>query len=231
MKISCSACDNATCLIKLCHPAWILKVELNKSQSRVRAGESIFREGERINGIYFILHGKVKVVSEGIEEKEQIVRLATDGHILGHGGDKNEKYPVGAIALSESTLCFVDNAFFYEVCINNPQFDMGLSNFYSKELRKAEMRLKYLGQMNVREKTAQAILYLKDVFGMNPEDKSLYVYLTRQEIAAITGASQGEVIRQLTEFEKEGLLSKNNKKLYLLNFEELKKITERSFYQ
>src|ERR1035437_9977893 len=109
-KICCNECNNTICLIKqYCLPIWIKKIEQNKIQMEYKAGDYIFREGDRVHGIYFIKHGKVKVISTGINNKDQIVRLAADGHILGHRGYAGEIYPVSAVALSDITVCFRDN--------------------------------------------------------------------------------------------------------------------------
>ena len=109
-----------------------------------KAGDYIFREGEKVFGMYFIQHGKVKVVSKNINNRDEVVCIATNGHILGHPGYGEEIYPVSARALCNITLCFLDNDSFYDICINNPQFTMGITIFYSRELRKAEARLKYI---------------------------------------------------------------------------------------
>ncbi len=212
-NINCNECNSIVCLIKQhCLPIWIKKIELNKIQREYKAGDSIFREGDRIYGIYIILHGNVKVViSMGINNKDQIVRLAANGHILGHRGYGGEKYPVSAMALSDITVCFIDNDSFYDICINNPQFTIEMTMFYSRELRKAEIRIKYLAQMSAREKIAEVLLYQKDVFGMGEKNKNLNVCLSRLEIADMAGTTTTQVNKELRLFEEEKLIDKQGK--------------------
>lgn len=225
-KINCDECNNAVCLIKQ-HglPIWTKKIEPNKIQMKYKAGEFIFKERDRVHGIYFIKQGKVKVISTGKNIQDQIVRLAADGHILGHRGYGGDTYPVSAIALSDTRVCFIDNDSFYNFCINNSQFMMEMTMFYSRELRKAELRIKNIGQMSAREKIAEALLYLKDVFGMDEVNKSLNVYLSSQEIADMAGTTSTQVISELHLFEEGKFIAKQGKEtIRLINIQGLKNI-------
>lgn len=64
-------------------------------------------------------------------------------------------------------------------------------------------------QMNVREKTAEALLFMKKSFGVNKKNE-LDVYMSRKDIAAIAGTSEELIIRQLSEFEREKLIERRN---------------------
>ena len=68
-----------------------------------------FREGDKVSGLYFIQQGKVKIVSNGLNGKEQIVRLVSDGYVIGHCGIGEEMYPIGAVALKILQLAFLSN--------------------------------------------------------------------------------------------------------------------------
>ena len=131
-KTKCNECKNAVCFIKqYCLPIWIKKIEPSKVQMKYYAGESVFREGDRICGIYFIKHGQTSVISTDINQKAQTDRVLTDGHILGHLGFRG-LYLVNAVALSDTTMCFIDNDSFYNMYINNPQFSLEMVKFYSR---------------------------------------------------------------------------------------------------
>ena len=197
---------------------------MSKTCNSYSKGQHIFREGDRVFGLFFIKEGRVKIVSSGFNNREQIARLATNGHIIGHRGYGNELYPVSAIALDETYVCFVDNSTIYDAFMNNAKFTYELMLFYSTELRKAELRLRYLAQMTMREKIAGALLYMLDIFGEDEQDGSLNVSLSRQELADLAGTTAEQVSRELTSFEKESIIAKHSRKLILLNHEELNKI-------
>ncbi|MFI5149767.1 MAG: Crp/Fnr family transcriptional regulator [Bacteroidia bacterium] len=211
-KISCSDCTNFVCYIRQhCSFEWLNRIGLKKIQIEHQPKDIIFREGGYVEGTYFIQQGNVKIVASGIDHREQIVRMVTSGQVLGHRGMDDDKYPVSAIALSETAVCFIDNETLYEAYMQNPKLTFQMVEFYSHELQKAEIRMKYLAQMNVREKIAEALLFIKDVFGLNKSDDTLNVSLSRQEIADMTGVMVEQVSRELGQFVKKKFIIKKGR--------------------
>ena len=52
----------------------------------VRKGKTIFKEGDPVEGIYFMYTGWVKIHKEWTHPKELILRFAGAGEIIGHRG-------------------------------------------------------------------------------------------------------------------------------------------------
>lgn len=221
--ISCKSCENADCFVKLCSSGWVQQIDHLKHQTLYKKDQNIIIEGLQVFGVFFIQKGKVKVFSTGLNGREQIVRFATDGHILGHRGIGNDVYPVSAAAMEDSTICFIDNNTLNKIFLANPIFSVELMMYYSNELRKLENRIKNIAQMNIREKTAEALLLMFDIFGVN-KNNELNVSFSRTDITGVTGSTRPQVTMQLTEFEKEGFIEKHGKKIALKNIEGLKEI-------
>lgn len=229
--INCPFCENTSCLIqKYCSPAWIQKVDQCKEQFFFKQNMNIINEGHPNLGIFFIQSGKVKVYSTGINERQQIVRFANPGHILGHRSFEKEVYQLGAKAMDDSTVCFVENKVLDGLFEANPKLVLGLMKFYSQELRKIEIRMKSLGQMNTREKISEALLLLMENFGLNEKNK-LNVSFTREDIANIAGTNAEQIMKQLTAFENEGFISKVGRKIKIRDLEGLQKIIKKYYPQ
>lgn len=220
---NCETCTNKNCFIKVCSHEWISKIASAKTEMLYKKGHHIFRHGDPVAGMYFILRGKVKVLVNGYHDREQIVRLANDGHILGHRGLGAETYPISAVAMEDSLICFVDNDTLKDAIMQNPKLSMALMMFYSRELRKTEIRMKYLGQMHVREKVAEALLLLMETFGINA-DSSLNVDISRQDIADIAGTTANRVTTQLNDLEDEKLIDRAKRKIIIKDAAGLKKV-------
>ena len=163
----------------------------------------------------------------GPNKKEQIVRLANDGHVVGHCAFGGETYPVSAIALEDTRACFLVNDVLVKAYLENPSFTLAFMTYYSTELRKLEMRLKHIAQMNIHEKVAESILYLYDIFGADPETQLLNVHLSRQELADLVGTNAEQVTRQLTLFNEEKLIEKEGKDLKITDPVALRRIIEK----
>ena len=181
-----------------------------------------------MQGLFFVKKGRVKVIFNGVNGKEQIVRLAGKGHVLGHRGLMDETYPVSAVAMDESDICFVDNEIMYEALYNNIQLTLALMVFYSKELRAMEERMTFLTQMSNREKLAYFILYLKDVFGYSPSEKEYIIngYINKEELSSLTGISVQNIDEQITDFEKNKFISVNNGSVNIISEEKLQEMID-----
>jgi CRP/FNR family transcriptional regulator, cyclic AMP receptor protein len=226
MKIKttdCETCANANCFVKWCSHQWVQQVDFLKCQTIYKKHQNIINEGLTVFGVFFIQRGKVKVFSTGINGKEQIVRFASDGHILGHRGIGADVYPISAATMEDSCLCFIDNDTLNEMFFANPKFSIELMMYYSRELRKLENRVKYIAQMNIREKTAETLLLLLEIFGLD-EHNEINVSFTRDEIACTAGSTRQQVTMQLSEFEKDGIIEKHGKRIALNKIEGLRRL-------
>src|SRR6195952_1940699 len=164
-------CDLGTCfLCKTCVGDWKPAIELNKQNFRIKKGQQIFKEGDPVTGIYFVYEGYVKVHKKWDNEKELIIRFAQKGDILGHLGlEGNHIYPVSATALDKVTVCYLPMDFFESSLNINSGFAIKLMRFFASELRNSEKRMRNLAHMPVKGRVAQAIMTLKNQFGINAE--------------------------------------------------------------
>ena len=223
--ISCMHCQTHGCFFKQYGSSINHRlVESKKHQSDYLQGQYIIHEGHPILGIYFVQQGNVKIFSSGLNGISQIVRLVNAGESLCFRGWDRATYLTSSVALDNSRICFFESKDFMEVC-KSPQLSMYIIKHLGDELEVAEKRLRYLMQMNVREKIAEALLFMKKSFGINKE-KELGVYMSREDIAAIAGTSQELVIRQLSEFEKDKIIERRDRgsKIALLNESKLNQL-------
>lgn len=224
-KTECIDCLTTDCFIKRhCFGDSLKKISDSKNQNYYIKGDSIFREGNTMLGIHFIQTGGTKIVTHNLNGREQVVRLVSPGSILGHRVLGNDKYYFNAIALIVTSVCFLESSLFMDICMSNPEFSYNLLLFYGFELRQTELRVKYHAQMNIREKVAEAFVYLNQIFGIHPKDKTLNVDLSRQEIADIAGTTSEQVTRQLSDFEEEKLILRKKREIQIINIRGLEKI-------
>lgn len=227
---TCSSCNSTACFVnryvgKECKE----QLALNKTVQHYKAGAIVFKEGDPVTGIYFIFSGKVKVYNTGPDGRSQIVRLANSGNILGHRGlglGLSLHYPISAATLEDCIICFIRTNDFLSALEKSPAFAINLLMFYAEELRRAEYKLRSLSQMTVRQKLADAILTVREIYGtqLHNRKKVLAVKLSRQDYADIIGASIEEVIRTFSQFKKEGILLSEGKYIAIQKEKELHKI-------
>ncbi|MGE0562603.1 MAG: Crp/Fnr family transcriptional regulator [Flavobacteriales bacterium] len=192
-------------------------IDASKGCNFYDKGQVIFHEGNRINGIYCINKGKIKIFQIGAEGKEQIIRFAKEGDIIGYRALLSEE-PLSASAatLEPATLCFIPKSQIFKILQDNPNFNFKMLKLLSHELGEAARIITDLAQKPVRERLAESLLLLKDTFDLD-EEKNIQVKLSREELANIIGTATESVIRLLSEFKKDKLIDVDGRNIKLLN--------------
>ena len=209
-----------------CIKEWIPAILANKKNFKIKKGESVFKEGDTVKGIYFVNTGNVKVHKRWDDDKELIVRFARDGAILGHRGlGGNGIYPVSATALQAGIIEYIDMDFFDATLKVNNDFTYRLLQFFAEELRESERKMRNLAHMPVKGRVAEALIILQNQFGLT-EDGFINIELSRQDLASFAGATYETVFRVINELVNEKLLVLSGKSISIANTDRLLKLTQ-----
>ncbi|MVN21374.1 cyclic nucleotide-binding domain-containing protein [Mucilaginibacter sp. HMF7410] len=226
MKTISKACDLKSCfLCKLCLKDWLPAIEVHKKNFFVKKGQPVFKEGDPVKGIYFVYEGSAKVYKKWGAEKDLIIRFAKKGDILGHLGlGEQSFYPVSTTALEPSIVCYIDMGFFESTLMINTQLTYKLMRFFANELQQSEKRMRDLVHMSVKGRIAQALLALKNQFGVN-ENGCINIELSRQDLASYAGVVYETLFRIINEFISNGFIALKGKSIVITNEEMLLKLT------
>lgn len=220
------SCTSKRCfLCKNCAPEWVPFIEGNKKTIHFKKGETIFLEGDKVAGIYFLNSGKVKVHKQWNEEKQLIIRFVKEGDVLGHRGfGLSNIYPVSATALEPTTVCFISSDFFLATLKMNHELTYHLLLFYSAELENAEQRMRDLVHMDTKGKISDALLMMKTHFGCDKEG-NIEMKLTRQDLSSFVGTTYETVFKIINELVREKSIAVKGKEIKILNEKKLRSYT------
>lgn len=203
-------------LCRHCIPEWKELIAVRKKTLLIKKGKQLFREGEKVNGIFFIYSGVVKILTSWPKGKEIIIRFAKAGEIAGHRGlGGSDVYPITGTALEDTTACFISNEFLETTLKANPLLTYTLMQFYAMELQRAEQRMRDLTHMEVKWRIAGALLDIARIFGED-KDHFLGVTLTRHDIAAYAGTTYETVFKFFTELIAAKIISTSGKSIRIL---------------
>ena len=188
-------------------------------------GQTIFNEGNQPMGLFCINTGKVKLSQAGFEGKEQIIRLAKDSDILGYRAlISGEAYSATATVIEDSKICLIPKEVFYELLQHNSKLTSGIMKLLADELKDAEDKITNIAQKPVLERLAEALLMLKEYYGVEDNDNSLNITITREEIANIVGTATETVIRLMSDLRKEGMIKLDGKRIKIVKSDALLKL-------
>lgn len=200
---------------------WWPVLDMNRELFRVGKGEQIFKEGDDLKGVYFIGSGKVKIHQQWGVEKEVIIRFAKSGDMIGYRGIGTKKtVTVSATALETSWLIYIPILLFEKTLKINFNLTHTLMGLYANELEATERRVRNMAHMEVRGRIAEALLMLKDYFGL--DDRGFIdLRLTKQEIASYVGTTYETVSRVASELEAKKWIKMEGKSIAILKIKPL----------
>lgn len=224
--ISCERCKSKdkSVFCTMCSES-LKDINEAKSCTIYKKGETLFRDGGHPLGIFCINTGKVKLTMSGEEGKEQILRLAREGDILGcRSLLVSERYNATAVALEDSRVCFIPKDNFIKNLKTYPTLSIEVLKALSRQLDEADVKITHLAQKSVRERIAETLLSLRATYGMELGTSIINVQLTREEIASLTGTVTETAIRLLQQFNKEKIIELIGKKIKIIDIDKLVKI-------
>ena len=204
----------------------LMRVSACKTSTIIKKGESIFEEGEHLNGIFCIKKGVCKVSKMSENGRNQIISLVQRGDLLGERSlVSDEAANLRAVALSDMEVCFVPKEEIVKDLQKNANFTMAVLKDMANMLKSADNVIVDMAQKTVKQRLAETLLSLNNKFGTD-KDGNIDIQLSREDIANIIGTATESAIRLLSELKKKKTLSIKGKNIAILNITELEKIAQ-----
>lgn len=223
---NCEFCNpGENSLFKDLKPDTKTEISANKGCNLYKKGQIVFYEGNSPYGIYCVNKGKIKIYKISESGKEQIVRFAKEGDILGYRSlISGQQYRASGEALTDAIICFIPREILFNLIEKDRPFSLRFMKFLCAELGDAENRMLNLSQKPVTERLAEVLLILKEKFGVEPDNKTIKVSLTREDLANFVGTATETIVRLLKELKEKELIDVDGRKIKLLDVNGLIKL-------
>lgn len=199
------------------------EIDEAKTTNHYKAHQVIFYEGNQPYGLYCISSGKVKIYKMDADGHQQIVRLAAPGDIMGYRCMlADQPYASSAETLEEASICFIDKKTFFHILETHPVTGFHVMTLLATDLGRAENQIANMVHKNIRERLAELFLVFKNRYGEKTRNGvKLNITLTREEIAELIGTTQESVIRLISEFKQDNLITVAGREITLLDLPRL----------
>lgn len=223
----CEVCEKrGKCLFSDLESCHLADISEKKNFNFYKKGSIIFHERNYPLGLFGVYQGKVKVYKTTESGKEQILRLVQDGDVLGYRSlISGEQYQASAMALEDCYVCFVPKNMFMETLMKSKGLTGKVMDVLANDLKVAETKITDLAQKTVKERVAETILMLKQFYGVEEDGKTIQVNLSREDLANLVGTATETLIRSLSEFKKNNIIELKGKKISILKFDILEKLS------
>jgi CRP-like cAMP-binding protein len=199
-------------------------LNLEKTHLTYKKGETVIKEGTRVTEIFYLLSGLVKVYIEG-PERNIIIKLLNSHDFIGLTslfGD--ETYYFSATALKETRICSIDRQSIKNLITQSVEFSRELSNWYCENYNIMLTKCLNLGLRQLHGKLANTLLYLnREKF----KKADIFSYLSRKDLAELSGIATESVVRILTEFSNDKIIELKGKRIEILNLDLLREISKK----
>lgn len=194
---------------------------------KYRKNETIYCEGETPAYLMCLLSGKVKIYKDGVGGRSQIIRVIKSNEYFAYRAYfAEENYVTAAAAFEPCTICLIPMPTIIQLMQQNPELSMFFIRQLSKDLGISDERTVSLTQKHIRGRLAESLLFLKETYGVEEDQCTLSIYLSREDLANLSNMTTSNAIRTLSNFAAEKLIIIDGRKIKLIEEEKLKRISK-----
>lgn len=193
----------------------------------------IYMEGNPAYFAYFIQSGKVKVFKANRSGKEYVSGIFGEGDFIGYKAliGTGSEYSESAIVLEEAGIWAVPKEDFTKLLYANKSVSNKFINLLSNNLKDREEELIRMAYDSVRKRVARKLLelYEKEGAACSADSDVVRIEISREDLAGMIGSAKETVIRAISDFRDEGLISSNKKDITILNKDQLASISSSTY--
>lgn len=199
----------------------------NFTIQKYKKNETIYCEGETPTHLMCLLTGKVKIYKDGVGGRSQIIRVIKRHEYFAYRAYfAEEDYVTAAAAFEPCTIGLIPMPTIISLIQENAELAMFFIRQLSIDLGISDERTVSLTQKHIRGRLAESLLFLKDTYGVEEDQCTLSIYLSREDLANLSNMTTSNAIRTLSNFAAEKLIIIDGRKIKLIEEDKLKKISK-----
>ena len=188
---------------------FLAKVNGGRVISNYRKDQTVFRQGDPADTVFFIQNGKVKktVVSE--QGKEAVVALLGTGDFFGEGCLTGQPLRLGTVcAMTQCVIVRISKADITRVIHEEPAFaELFIAHLLVRNSRVEEDLVDQL--FNSSEKRLARVLLLLANFGKEATTEPIIGKFSQETLAEMIGTTRSRVSHFMNKFRELGLIDYN----------------------
>ncbi|CAH0345783.1 Crp/Fnr family transcriptional regulator [Bacillus sp. CECT 9360] len=183
----------------------------------------VFMQGDKLDRVFFIHSGKVKIYKTDVTGKEQIVSILQAGEMFPHAGFfRRGSFPAHAEILETAQLIVTPIADFEKILIHYPELCIKLFNVLGEKIVDLQNRLEEQILHNTYEQIIMLLLRLCKSNGKQIDDGyKITTHFTNRELANMIGTSRESVNRTINQLRKKALIDLDESGCFIINPDKL----------
>lgn len=192
-----------------------------------KRNEIIHAEGDVPSHMMILASGKLKVYKEGVGSRTQIIRMLKPGATFGYRAIiAGENYNTNVMAFEASVIYMLKADIFLSILRHNNKFCYYYLEDLAVDLGHSDARTVNLTQKHIRGRLAEALLLLKNNYGLEEDNATINIYLSREDLANLSNMTTSNAIRTLSNFVSEQVIAMDGRRLKIIDEDKLIKISK-----
>ncbi|MNM48229.1 Global nitrogen regulator [compost metagenome] len=185
---------------------------------------AVFREGDEVEAVYFVVNGLIKTSRTDEKGNEQIFSFLKHGDMFPLTGRFDaEASPVTASTVVETSLLAIPLRSFEQLLAGSPELAFKMMGLMSDKIRELQGKLLNFNQRSVEDRGISFLIYLAEHFGIERGGEVVVpIPVTHQELASTIGFARETVSRLLTSLRREGIVQVSRKGFVVRDLQALK---------
>ncbi len=229
LKTLCSTCH----LRDLCLPCGMTGPDVERldalmfARRRVKAGETLYREGDKFQFIYAVRSGTFKSSLTLRDGREQVSGFHMAGELMGLDGLAQGTHASTATALEDVEICAIPYANLAALSVGSADMQIILGKLMSREIVREHSLMMLLGSMNAEERLAAFLLNISQRMKARGYSASeFHLRMSRAEIGSYLGMKLETVSRTFSAFQSQRLLEVDKRHIRIVDLEGLTRVFE-----
>jgi CRP/FNR family transcriptional regulator, dissimilatory nitrate respiration regulator len=193
-------------------------------------GDGLFFQGERADGFYLVLAGRIKIFRLSPQGQEYVMRIAGPGETIAEAAVFSGKtYPASAEALEDSRLYYLKKEDFLSLIQGRPQMALNMMTGLSLLLRQLAQQVEDLSLKEVSARLARFLIGEAQKISPFPADGlKIFLEMKKNLLASRLGTIGETLSRTLTKMKQKEIIDIDKDLIVIRNFQALRAVSEGS---
>lgn len=232
-KPQCSTCH----LRELCLPGGMTGSDIERLDAmllrrrRVRAGQVVYREGDRFEFMYAVRSGTFKTSLMLADGREQVSGFYMAGELMGLDALADGAHASTATAMEDAEVCSIPYVHLSEVAVASAGMQHLVARMMSREIVREQSLMLLLGGMNAEQRLSAFLLDQSrrlNSRGYSPSE--FHLRMSRAEIGSYLGVTLETVSRTFSAFHRQGLIEVDQRHVRIIDMAGLAGATARRMH-
>ena len=186
-------------------------VRATATERRLKAGQTLFRQGNRTSGLYEIVEGQVRLVRVNRAGKEAVLHVAMAGETMAEASLFSASYHCDAIASSDAVVRLYPKAAILAEFDRNPKAAKKFAEVLARQVMTLRTRLE---QRNIRAARDRVRHYL--AVNADADGRTVTLSGTLKDLAGELGLTHEALYRTLADMAADGEITRSPGAIRLL---------------